>query len=101
MFTSLEVPGWTRVKFWTTNDSMKVGETVELGLKAPPGARITILHFEEASGAEQGAAIALALGVKARIDSRNIVMRRHLINGRFPLDIFFFDLRKSLKVFKD
>jgi hypothetical protein len=59
------------------------------------------LHFEEASGAEQGAATAFALGVNARIDSRKIVMRRHLISGRFRLYMFFLDLCKSLKVFKD
>ena len=101
VFTSVAVPGWTRVKFRTKNDSMKDGETAALVFKAPPGASITISHFEEASGAEQGAATALAFGVNARIDSRKIVMRKHLISGRFPLYMFFLDLCKSLKVFKD
>ncbi len=91
VFTSVAVPGWTRVKFWTKNDSMKDGETAELEFKAPPGASITILHFEETSGAEQGAATAFALGVNARIDSRNTVMSRHLVRGRFPLDMVFLD----------
>src|SRR5712691_4538140 len=87
-FAVVPVPGWSRVKLLTRNETRKDGLTVWfLFNTAPdPGERIAMLHFDVD---RQGVADPYAWGVSEGIPNRKMAIRSGTVMNRLWLFIFF------------
>src|SRR5713101_2535812 len=88
VLTFVLVPGWTRVKLLTRNETRKDGLTVWFLFNTAPdtGERIAVLEFDVDS---QGVADPYAWGVSEGIPNRKMAIRSGTVMNRLWLFIFF------------